>query len=40
LAFRLVYRSPDQTLTDEVVDPIHQKVRAALEKQFNVTLRS
>lgn len=40
LAFRLVYRSPDQTLTDEVVDPVHQKVRAALEKQFKVTLRS
>lgn len=40
LAFRLVYRAPDQTLTDEVVDPVHQKVRAALEKQFKVTLRS
>ncbi|MBE9108799.1 phenylalanine--tRNA ligase subunit beta [Nodosilinea sp. LEGE 07298] len=40
LAFRLVYRSPDQTLTDDTVDPVHQKVRAALEKQFKVTLRS
>jgi phenylalanyl-tRNA synthetase beta chain len=40
LAFRLVYRSPDQTLTDEQVDPVHQKVRANLEKQFQVTLRS
>ncbi|PSN14412.1 phenylalanine--tRNA ligase subunit beta [filamentous cyanobacterium CCT1] len=40
LAFRLVYRSPEQTLTDEAVDPVHQKVRAALEKQFGVTLRS
>lgn len=40
LAFRLVYRSPDQTLTDETVDPVHKKVRAALEKQFGVTLRS
>ena len=40
LAFRLVYRSPDQTLTDETVDPVHQKVRATLEKQFGVTLRS
>lgn len=40
LAFRLVYRSPDQTLTDDAVDPVHQKVRAALEKQFGVTLRS
>lgn len=40
LAFRLVYRAQDQTLTDKDVDPIHQKVRAALEKQFPVTLRS
>lgn len=40
LAFRLIYRSPDQTLTDDAVDPVHQKVRAALEKQFGVTLRS
>ncbi|WP_017301219.1 phenylalanine--tRNA ligase subunit beta [Nodosilinea nodulosa] len=40
LAFRLIYRSPDQTLTDDTVDPVHQKVRATLEKQFGVTLRS
>lgn len=40
LAFRLIYRSPDRTLTDEDIDPVHQKVRAALEKQFQVTLRS
>jgi phenylalanyl-tRNA synthetase beta chain len=40
LAFRLMYRAPDQTLTDEMVDPVHQKVRATLEKQFGVTLRS
>lgn len=40
LAFRLVYRSPDQTLTDDTVDPVHKKVRATLEKQFGVTLRS
>lgn len=40
LAFRLVYRASDRTLTDEDVDPVHQKVRAALEKQFQVTLRS
>ncbi len=40
LAFRLVYRSPSQTLTDDAVDPVHQKVRATLEKQFGVTLRS
>jgi phenylalanyl-tRNA synthetase beta chain len=40
LAFRLIYRSPDQTLTDDQVDPVHQKVRKNLEKQFQVTLRS
>lgn len=40
LAFRLVYRSADRTLTDQEVDPVHQKVRAALEKQFPVVLRS
>lgn len=40
LAFRLVYRAADQTLTDETIDPVHQKVRATLEKQFGVALRS
>ncbi|WP_008314296.1 phenylalanine--tRNA ligase subunit beta [Leptolyngbya sp. PCC 6406] len=40
LAFRLVYRASDRTLTDEDVDPVHQKVRKALEKQFQVVLRS
>ncbi|MEO0539735.1 MAG: phenylalanine--tRNA ligase subunit beta, partial [Cyanobacteria bacterium P01_A01_bin.105] len=40
LAFRLVYRSSDRTLTDQDIDPVHQKVRAALEKNFKVSLRS
>ena len=40
LAFRLIYRSLDRTLTDEDVEPVHQKVRIALEKQFQVSLRS
>ena len=40
LAFRLVYRAADKTLTDEDIEPVHQKVRAALEKQFQVSLRS
>ncbi len=40
LAFRLVYRASDRTLTDDDVEPVHQKVRAALEKQFKVSLRS
>ncbi|MGF1538920.1 MAG: phenylalanine--tRNA ligase subunit beta [Pleurocapsa sp.] len=40
LAFNLVYRERDRTLTDKDVDPIHQKVRDTLVKKFNVTLRS
>ncbi|MBE9079310.1 phenylalanine--tRNA ligase subunit beta [Romeria aff. gracilis LEGE 07310] len=40
LAFRLVYRSPDRTLTDSDIEPVHQKIRAALEKAYPVSLRS
>ncbi|EAW37334.1 phenylalanine--tRNA ligase subunit beta [Lyngbya sp. PCC 8106] len=40
LAFRLVYRASDRTLTEEEVEPKQQKVREALVKQFNVNLRS
>ncbi len=40
LAFNLVYRSSDRTLTDKDVEPLLQKVRAALVEQFQVTLRS
>ncbi len=40
LAFRLVYRAGDRTLTDQDIDPIHQKVRTALEKTYQVSLRS
>ena len=40
LAFRLVYRTDDRTLTDEEIEPLQQKVRDALVKQFDVTLRS
>jgi phenylalanyl-tRNA synthetase beta chain len=40
LAFRLVYRALDRTLTDQDIDPAHQKVRAALEKTYKVSLRS
>ncbi|MEL7358257.1 MAG: phenylalanine--tRNA ligase subunit beta [Cyanobacteria bacterium J06560_6] len=40
LAFRLVYRASDRTLTDKDVDPVHQKVRKALEKTYEVSLRS
>ncbi len=40
LAFRLVYRVGDRTLTEQDIEPIHNKVRDALVKQFNLTLRS
>ncbi|AUC61098.1 phenylalanyl-tRNA synthetase beta subunit PheT [Cyanobacterium sp. HL-69] len=40
LAFSLVYKSPDGTLKDSDVDPIHNKVRDKLAKQFPVELRS
>jgi phenylalanyl-tRNA synthetase beta chain len=40
LAFRLVYRAPDRTLTDDEIEPVHQKVRETLEEKFQVALRS
>jgi phenylalanyl-tRNA synthetase beta chain len=40
LAFRLVYRASDRTLTDAEVEPVHQKVREYLVEKFNVNLRS
>jgi phenylalanyl-tRNA synthetase beta chain len=40
LAFRLVYRAGDRTLTDADVDPVHQKVRDALIEKFSVIPRS
>lgn len=40
LAFRLVYRAGDRTLTDQDVEPVHNKVREALVEKFRVTLRS
>ena len=39
-AFRLRYRGKDNTLTDEQLQPVHEKVRAALVKQFKAELRS
>jgi phenylalanyl-tRNA synthetase beta chain len=38
-AFRLRYRDPQRTLTDEQVEQAHAAVRAALEKQFGASLR-
>jgi len=40
LAFRLVYRASDRTLTDAEVEPIHQKVRESLVEKFSLNLRS
>jgi phenylalanyl-tRNA synthetase beta chain len=40
LAFRLVYKAGDRTLTDEDVEPVHKKVRDALVEKFSVELRS
>ncbi|MDJ0899174.1 MAG: phenylalanine--tRNA ligase subunit beta [Xenococcus sp. MO_188.B8] len=40
LAFNIVYKASDRTLTDQDVDPVHQKVRDTLVKKFDVTLRS
>jgi phenylalanyl-tRNA synthetase beta chain len=40
LAFSLVYRASNRTLTDEDVEPIHDKIRNALVKKLKVTLRS
>ena len=40
LAFRLVYRAQNRTLTDEEVEPVHQKVRESLVEKFRVNLRS
>ena len=40
LAFRLIYRSPERTLTDADVEPVHQKVRDTLVEKFGVSLRS
>ncbi|WP_448564889.1 phenylalanine--tRNA ligase subunit beta [Trichothermofontia sp.] len=40
LAFRLIYRANDRTLTDAEVETTHQAVRDALVEKFGVTLRS
>ncbi|NJO28360.1 MAG: phenylalanine--tRNA ligase subunit beta [Richelia sp. SL_2_1] len=40
LAFRLIYRLRDRTLTDADVEPVHQKVRDTLVEKFGVSLRS
>ncbi|MDQ7793863.1 MAG: phenylalanine--tRNA ligase subunit beta [bacterium] len=39
LAYSLVYRAPDRTLTDEEVSAIHQRVREALVRELGAGLR-
>ncbi|MBD0340781.1 MAG: phenylalanine--tRNA ligase subunit beta, partial [Microcoleus sp. Co-bin12] len=36
LAFRLIYRASDRTLTEAEVEPVHNKVREALVEKFGV----
>jgi len=40
LAFRLIYRAEDRTLTDQEVEPVQTQVRQALVDAYAVTLRS
>jgi phenylalanyl-tRNA synthetase beta chain len=40
LAFRLVYRASDRTLTENDIEPVHNQVRSALVEKFGVNLRS
>ena len=39
-AFRLRYRGKSETLTEDQVAPVHEKIRKALVKQFSADLRS
>ncbi|MGK7917162.1 MAG: phenylalanine--tRNA ligase subunit beta [Prochloraceae cyanobacterium] len=40
LAFSLIYRASDRTLTEAEIEPLHQQIREALVEKFAVTLRS
>ena len=40
LAFHVVYRAPDRTLTDAEVDARHAQVVAEVDKRFGATLRA
>lgn len=39
LAYSLVYRAPDRTLTDAEVDDVHRRVRQGLERELGARLR-
>ena len=40
LALRMIYRSPERTLTDNEVETIHEKVIAAVTGRFGASIRS
>lgn len=40
LAFRVVYRAPDRTLTDAEVDAQHGLVLSEVKARFGATLRA
>ena len=39
LAFRLSYRDPERTLTDEEINPLHEALVAALDRELGAELR-
>jgi phenylalanyl-tRNA synthetase beta chain len=39
LAFRITYRSPERTLTDEEVNKVQQQILDRLAKELDATLR-
>src|SRR5262249_49705619 len=39
LAFHIVYRDPDATLTDKIVDDLHAKVVRSAEQRFSASVR-
>ena len=40
LAYRIIYQSPEHTLTDDEVDGVHQQILDRLAKEVGATLRS
>jgi phenylalanyl-tRNA synthetase beta chain len=40
VAYRITFRSPDHTLTDDEVNTSVAKILAALNKQLGITIRS
>ncbi len=40
VAFSIIYRAPDRTLTDDEVNSAHQKFQAELLRKFNAVLRT